>query len=75
MRSYKFDFVLASIMKHMCFMKSEDFADTDDHKRGETRASTQSGYLGARARSPTLVGVPLFVKSKTNKRGTTLLYS
>ena len=29
----------------------------------ETRASAQSGCLGARARSPTLVGVSLFVKS------------
>ena len=37
---------------------------SDSHKRGVTRASAQSGCLGARARSPTLVGVSLFVKSQ-----------
>ena len=42
----------------------------DGHKRGETRASAQSaGCLGARARSPTQVGVSLFVKIKQKQRG------
>ena len=41
----------------------------DSHKRGETRASAQSGCLGARVRSPTQWGVSLFAKSIRKQRG------
>ena len=67
-----YPFVGLSFLSLAC---TTSFVATESHKRGETRASAQSGFLGARARSPTQVGVSLFVKIRTNKGGTTLLYS